>query len=54
MMKEDISSGYDMDKPCPFCGEMHVSITKTVIPKSFGFIVRLTSKQSNEEENEKN
>ena len=49
---EDGFSGYDADKPCPFCGEMHVPITKTIIPKPFGFIIRLTPKQSNKEENE--
>ena len=45
---ENGSSDYkDADKPCPFCGEMHLPITKTVIPKSFGFIIRLTPNQSN-------
>ena len=42
----------DADKPCPFCGQMHLPITKTVVPKSFGFIIRLTPKQSNEEEDQ--
>ena len=31
---------------------MYLPITKTVIPKSFGFIIRMTPKQSNEEEDQ--
>ena len=31
---------------------MHLPVTQTVIPKSFGFIIRLTPKWSNEEEDQ--
>ena len=42
--EEELSVYKDADKPCPFCGQMHLPITQTVIPKSFGFIIRLTPK----------
>ena len=45
-MRRNLVFYKDADKPCPFCGQMHLPVTQTVIPKSFGFIIRLTPKWS--------